>query len=160
MIKKLRKKTLLRGLGLFFLFFIPILPYVIKFRDYSISDNPKDWADFGSYIGGVYTLYVSVFAIFLTRHLNKKDAEWKKAKSAIGAIYDQMLLIDVSRIDFRNVSKFINLVHKNQLYIPSDLYTKLLELHDNYVEAKSNPSGFDKKLENKIKMRLKRLYDV
>ena len=139
---------------------IPIVVYVLRFGRYQISTDPSDWADFGSYIGGVYTIVVSVFAIYLTRHLDRKDAAWKNLQNAVGAIFVQLSKIDYTKVNLKNVSKLLQIVHENELYIPPDLYVMLLDLHDDYLEAKTCPEKFDTAKEIKIKARLKKLYDV
>ena len=53
---------------------MPLAVYVIHFYDYPISENPSDWADFGSYIGGIYSIIVAILVVYLTRDLSKKDA--------------------------------------------------------------------------------------
>lgn len=144
----------------FFLVLIaPIVVYCVHFRHYSVSDDPSDWADFGSYIGGIYTLLVTFLAIYLTRHLERKDVEWKKSKSAVGELYEQIGIIDYKNVDMRSVAKLLRLVNQYQLYIPNDVYDNLVNLHDDYVVAKDHPEIFDIKKEEQIKKRLKRLYD-
>jgi hypothetical protein len=137
----------------------PVLCYSIRFRKYPISDNPSDWADFGSYIGGIYTLLVTFLAIYLTRHLERRDIEWKKSKTAVGELYEQISRIDYKNVDMRSVSKLLRLVKQYQLYIPVDVYDNLVSLRDDYVEAKTEPEKFDIKKEQQIKSRLKKLYD-
>ena len=137
----------------------PVLCYGIHFRKHTISDNPSDWADFGSYIGGVYTLLVTFMAIYLTRHLERKDMEWKKSKNAVRELYEQVNLIDYKNVDMRSVNKLLRLVKQNQLYIPVDVYDNLVNLRDDYVVAKTAPEKFDLNKEQQIKNRLKRLYD-
>ena len=137
----------------------PILLFIYQFHNYPISDNPSDWADFGSYLGGVYTVLVTFLAIILTRHFEKKDVEWKKSKEAASELFEQISMIDYRRVNQRAVSKLLNLTVRYELYIPSELYTKLTELHDDYIEAKTNPQSFNLEKEVKIKNWLKRLYD-
>ena len=138
----------------------PLLLYFIQFRHCDISNDPSDWADFGSYIGGVYTLLVTFLAIYLTRHLEKKDVEWKKTKIAVGELYEQINNIDCRNVDLRSVNKLLRMVNRYQLYIPTDVYNNLINLRDDYVVAKTSPESFDIKKEQQIKDRLKRLYDA
>lgn len=144
----------------FLLFIAPVVIYIFKFYDHPISNDPSDWADFGSYVGGVYTLLVTIFAIYLTRHLEKKDLEWRKAKEAVGSIYEQISKIDYQNINVKLVNKLLSLTNQNELYLPIDVYNKLIELYDDYIVAKDNPEKFDVKKVIKIKRRLKRLYDL
>lgn len=137
----------------------PLLIYVIQFGGHSISDDPADWGVFGDYIGGVYTVLVTLFAIYLTRHLDKRDVERNKARSAVGQIYEQICKINYQLIDMRSVKKLLRLIQEKELYIPNDVYEKLLELYDDYVVAKDNPDSFQLEKEVKLKARLKKLYE-
>lgn len=138
----------------------PLLVYICFFGGYSISDNPADWGAFGDYIGGVYTVLVTFFAIYLTRHLEKRDAVRNKAKTAVGAIYEQIVKIDYNHVDMRKVSKLLRLTKENELYITPSLFVHLTDLHDDYFEAKHDPKKFDIQKEETIKKELKRLYDA
>ena len=122
---------------------IPLVIYIIHFRGFSISDNPSDWASFGDYIGGVYTVLVTFLAIYLTRHLENRDAERNKAKSAVGAIYEQIGKIDYRHLNLNSVKKYLRLVKENELYIPAPLFDRLTDLYDDYVVAKDNPKEFN-----------------
>ena len=149
-----------KKIGFVLLFVLPIVVYIVKFYDHPISDNPSDWADFGSYVGGVYTLLVTIFAIYITRHLEKIDLEWRKAKEAVGSIYEQISIIDYQNVNMKLVNKLLSLTNQNELYLPIDVYNKLIELYDDYIVAKEDPQKFDVKKVIKIKRRLKRLYDL
>ena len=137
----------------------PIAFYALRFRHYSISDDPNDWADFGSYLGGVYTVIVAFLAIFLTRHFERKDVEWKKTKEASGALFEQISKIDYRKVNERSVSRLLSLTDRYEIYIPTELYNKLIDLHDDYIVAKNNPQSFNIEKEQKVKYWLKRLYD-
>ncbi len=139
---------------------LPLVVYVCYFGSYPISNDPNDWASFGSYMGGVYTVLVSFLAIYLTRHLEKKDAERNKAKTAIGTIHEQIARIDYQNVNMNSVKKLLRLIKENELYIPSALYEKLTDLYDDYVEAKEEPAKFNLQKEEGIKKQLKKLYDA
>ena len=144
---------------LFVVFVLPLFIYCIHFKAYPISSNPSDWADFGSYIGGVYTVVVTILAVYLTSHLGKKDAAWKKLQEAVGAIFVQVKKIDYNKVNVKEVSKLLQLVNDNELNLPSDLYVMLINLHDDYLDAKDTPEKFDVQKEVRIKQRLKKLYE-
>ena len=135
----------------------PLLVYVIWFGGYSISKDPEDWANFGNYIGGIYTVLVTLFAIYLTRHLDKRDVERNKAKSAFGELYQQICKINYQQVDMRSVKRLLRLANEYELYIPNDVFVKLTELYDDYVVAKDNPESFQIDKEVQLKTRLKRL---
>lgn len=156
---KLLKKATWKWILASLLLLMPLLVYVIKFGGYSISDDPADWAVFGNYIGGVYTVLVTLFAIYLTRHLDNRDIERKKAKSAVGQLYEQISKIDYHQVDMRSVNRLLRLTNEYELYIPGDVFVKLTELYDDYVVAKDNPDSFQLEKEIQLKARLKKLYD-
>ena len=137
----------------------PVLLYVIQFGGLEISKDPQDWGVFGDYIGGVYTVIVTFLAIYLTRNLEKKDAERIKAKAAVGIIFDQIVKIDYKHIDMRSVNKLLRLTKENELYVPQYLFEELTELYDDYVEAKEEPNKFNLKKELNVKHSLKKLYE-
>ena len=136
----LKRVSTWKKIALVLLFIAPVAVYVITFRQYSISEDPSDWADFGSYIGGIYTVVVTIFAVYLTRHLENRDLEKMKAKEAIGSIFEQISRIDSKNVNMNMVNKLLRLINQNELYLPSYLYDRLLDLHDDYVEAKEEPN--------------------
>lgn len=138
----------------------PLVVYVIHFGKLSISDNPADWGSFGDYIGGVYAVLVTFLAVYLTRHLEKRDAERNKAKAAVGEIYQQIGKIDYQHVNMNSVNRLLRLTKEYELYIPSALFDRLADLHDDYVVAKDNPKAFNLQKEEGIKKQLKKLYDA
>lgn len=141
------------------LLILPVVLYVMQFGKYKISDNPADWGVFGDYIGGVYTVLVTFFAIYLTRSLQKRDAEKNKAKAAVSVIYEQIGKIDYHHVDMRSANKLLRLTKENELYVPQYLFDKLTELYDDYVVAKDEPHKFNKQKELNVKKQLKQLYE-
>lgn len=148
-----------RWIGGFLLLIAPIAVWLIQFGNCSISDNAEDWGFFGDYIGGVYTVIVTFFAIHLTRYLQNRDIERNKAKSAYGSLYEQICKINYQQVDLLSVKRLLRLTNEYELYIPTDVYGKLTELYDDYVVAKDNPDTFQLEKEVQLKSRLKKLYD-
>lgn len=138
----------------------PLVVYVVHFGNLSISDNPADWGSFGDYIGGIYAALVTFLAIYLTRHLEKRDAERNKAKSAVGEIYEQIGKIDYQHVNMNSANRLLRLIKEYELYIPTALFERLTDLYDDYVVAKDNPKSFNLQKEEGIKKQLKKLYDA
>jgi len=74
------RQKLLFSIAIIFLV-IPLLTYFFKFRN-PLSDNPQDWAAFGSYLGGVYSAlfgFLSVLVLVATlremRNANRHERE-------------------------------------------------------------------------------------
>ena len=55
--------------------FLPVLFYMINFRDQEISDKTSDWGNFGSYIGGWYSLITAIAAIMVTIIISRKSSK-------------------------------------------------------------------------------------
>ena len=58
--------------------FIPIVIYLIKFRKYTISEDPADWGTFGDYLGGVLNPILALIGLFITVALAYLSAKWNK----------------------------------------------------------------------------------
>lgn len=158
--KSLGKRRTWQWIVFALVLFIPVLVYMLHFRKLSISDDPSDWADFGSYIGGIYTVLVTFLAILLTRHIENKDVERNKSKNAASIIFEQMSRIDYRKVDLKSVGRYLRVVNQNEIYLPEDLYEKLVSFHDDYVEAKLAPDSFDIQKEAQLKKRLRNLYNA
>lgn len=154
------KRSSWKKMGIGFLMLVPLGAYVANFRNFAISNDPADWGAFGDYVGGIYAVLVVVFAIYLTRHLEKRDIERNKARTAVGTLYEQIAKIDYHHVDKRMVNRLLRLTKEYELYIPPYLFERLTELHDDYLEAKDSPDTFDIEKEEKVKEHLKKLYDA
>ena len=72
------------------LFLLPIIIFIIEFHSYTLSNDTANWGDFGDYIGGIYSISITLLAVFLTFYLTKKDEKRKKRIEAIIAINDKI----------------------------------------------------------------------
>lgn len=45
--------------------FVPLLIYLINFKDYEISSTPSDWSEFSTFISGTTGVLLSFFAVLL-----------------------------------------------------------------------------------------------
>lgn len=59
---------------------IPILCYIINFASYGVSGNVSDWAAFGDYIGGVYSVVLTIVLVYVSYSLNKKAKRERKTE--------------------------------------------------------------------------------
>jgi len=76
------------------LLFIPLGFYIYTFASNGISDDTEKWAQFGDYIGGTYSVLLSVLVIYIARKLTKKDEKANKEKNAVDLIFQQILKIE------------------------------------------------------------------
>lgn len=67
------KNTVQYIIGLI-LIIIPILVFIIRFQEYSISDNPKDWIEFGGFYYGMLGLIITGFIAFTVNKINIKNS--------------------------------------------------------------------------------------
>lgn len=142
------------------LLLLPAGVYVLKFHDFTLSDDPADWGVFGDYFGGVYSIIVTILAVYLANELSKRKDSQKRTKDAIEDIYDQILTIEKGNVvDLRRVNKLYRLISDNKFYLPQDMVASLKELADNFLENKDDKDSVDKNLLSDTKSQLKRIYD-
>jgi hypothetical protein len=68
------KKNLPYLIGLIVII-LPLLVFIIRFRFYSFSDNPKDWIDFGGFYFGMIGLVLTGFIAYLVNKINIKNSK-------------------------------------------------------------------------------------
>ena len=133
----------------------PLAFYIWRFHSYSLSDNPTDWAVFGDFVGGVYSVIIAVLVVYLARNLERKDEEKRIKKESIRAVYEQITFIQRDQQPNQNkVTKLFRLIEDCKLFIDDDFYERLKGLA-NHLGAK----GRDRQLEKEIKDELKAEYE-
>ncbi len=139
------------------LFLLPIIIFIIEFHSYTLSNDTANWGDFGDYIGGIYSISITLLAVFLTFYLTKKDEKRKKRIEAIIAINDKIdkcyrAMNDTTRLKY--VANLIKEVEHDHLFIPEALYKELGKLIDDYSEGNPIPESYQR-----VMMLLKQSYD-
>lgn len=135
-------KIELKKIGVAFLalliLLVPVIIYVSSFHDFDISKDNQDWANFGSYIGGTYTLFaslVSVATLFfvLYQYYSQKEQQERLSLAQLEIInfqkyqahYQQFLqLIDSVEKDDRYC---VSIINKSALYkdlFPENSFTQ------------------------------------
>ena len=108
------------------LLFIPLIFYIYTFASNGISDDTEKWAQFGDYIGGTYSVLLSVLMIYIARKLTKKDEKVNKEKNAVDLIFQQILKIERC-MDFHQktqaVNKLMRMIDTHQLHISDEIRT-------------------------------------
>ena len=138
----------------------PLALYVFTFRDFEISKNPADWSDFGSYVGGVYSVLLTVFVVYLSRQLYKRDEIQSKRKKAVEEIYLQIAKIKIKKINVQHVNKIYSTALVNKLYITDETYNKVVKLADHYLEVAGDLCPLNTVLDTTVKNHLKSIYDA
>ena len=142
-------------------FIIPIGIYWLKFRTAGMSNDPENWAEFGDFVGGVYSVLVTILAIYLARNLTLKDEAVSKRRDAIDDIFQQIAKIeqcaDVNSKTYA-VNKLIRLVHIHELQLSDSICYDIERLADYYLERIEGNVAEDIVLVSCTKDKLKKAY--
>lgn len=133
-------RKILGWIILLIVFLIPLTVYFYQFH--YLSDDPNDWGAFGAYVSGVYSVFVAIFVIMLTRSLEKKDQIQKDKQATAKALYKQ--IVEVKETMKQNsIDKLVKDINASELYLSEKLIKKLRALYDSFVESKANSAGAD-----------------
>ncbi len=138
----------------------PLVLYIWWFRNSSISADPNDWASFGSYVGGVYSVIVALLVVYIARDLTKKDEITAKRRKAVEALHQQIIKIASEKVDERSVHRIYNLLDENKLYLTDSLYDEVKKLADYFLEVKGGISNIDSTFEGRVKEHLREIYNA
>lgn len=142
-------------------FIIPIGLYWLQFRCAGISQDPENWAQFGDYIGGVYSVLVTILAIYLARNLTLKDEVASKRRDAIDDIFQQIAKIEQCKdanSKTNAVNKLLKLVHIHELHLSDSICNDIVRLADYYIGRIAGTVVEDIVLENCTKDKLRKVY--
>lgn len=140
----------------------PIVCYYLKFRDYSISNNPSDWGVFGDYLGGiyggVYSVVVTILAFYLGRALAKKDSRKEMQRQAAETLIRQIKTIENNNYNLHSIKKLKKDINLNEIYI-SDMLDDLIALSDQFQMQKDGTGFVDVEMKDNLMSQLKDLYE-
>nr|DAP58751.1 MAG TPA: hypothetical protein [Caudoviricetes sp.] len=138
---------------------IPIVVYLLNFMGHAISNNPENWAFFGDYIGGVYSVVLTCVLTFLMYQLNKKDEYNRERLCIIKDLYSNIRKFEnTNPLRIAEVNSFTNKIIDNELILPSNIFEKLIEFSD-YYKGIANNNNRDVQKESEIKKLLKEYYN-
>lgn len=140
---------------------IPLLLYICNFGMNGISDNLEDWANFGDYIGGVYSIVVTFLVLFLARNLERKDKRREKRQEAIDEIYSQFTKMQncPSHKLAQSVNKFFRKIEQYRLCLTDDQFCKMQGFGNYFLNVASQTSSKDPYIEEEMKVYLLSLYN-
>lgn len=139
-------------------FISPVLFYYLAFHDYPISRNPEDWASFGGYIGGIYSVFVTILVIFLSRLLEKSDDKQKNKALIAKELFEQINKIYHSNNQL-SINKFVKDIERGELFLPDGLIRMLKNLLDSFQSAHDSNGTVDMELKKNVLQRLKDVYN-
>lgn len=140
----------------------PLAAYYYQFGKADISDDPEDWANFGDYIGGVYSVLMTIVAVYLTRKLERKDAMSYRRKQALGDIYQQFVRMQDSTSHqlAKNATRFLAMVEMQRLNLTESQIQRCQMLGDYFICVASNSRDRDINYEDEMKEALFNAYNI
>lgn len=141
---------------------LPIIVFVWNFYSHSFSDDISKWGAFGDYIGGVYSVYISIGLYLLSRKLGRTDERRNKQRFHIEKLYGIIRSIGFAGTkDDKLLGDFVNEIAFAELYLSDELIKRVIDLQDNFAEATDNISLLNIELESEVlsmlKLELKRI---
>ena len=129
----------------FLMLFLPILLYMMNFRDQEISDKTSDWGDFGSYIGGWYSLITAIAAIMVTIIISRRSSKEsriihcvEKITLSYERIRDWNLIIEENG-DLDTCSKYRKLIKTECIVMI--YYVKTFPIENKYLASYSRATN-------------------
>lgn len=141
------------------LLFLPIGLYLCKFSGNDFSDNPADWGTFGDYIGGVYSVVLTVALVYVTYILNKKNEQNKEKLHAVKDIYTIISSIESDNINIDDINILVKKIVANKLHLRESIYNKLIAMTDYYKQVALDKSLIDLEKEATLKNMIKDYYN-
>ncbi len=130
---------------------IPILVYTIRFSNYELSKDPSDWGTFGDYIGGVYSVLLSIIAIYVTYMISEREDKSKEKRKVLTELYKTITSIKSEEVDLQKVNKIVSLADNNQLLLPKMIYADIIRYSDYLKEIYGKPTKISLQIEKRIK---------
>ena len=130
---------------------IPIIVYIFRFHSGGFSNNPADWGTFGDYIGGVYSVILSIIAIYVTYIIREREDKTKEKRKVLTELYKTIISIKSEKVDLTKVNKIVSLTDKNQILLPKIVYADLIRYSDYLKEIYGKPAKIDMIVEKRIK---------
>ncbi|MBR3626775.1 MAG: hypothetical protein IKN48_10665 [Bacteroidaceae bacterium] len=138
----------------------PILVYILFFKDLSISHDPNDWGIFGDYIGGVYSVILTIVLVYITRFLNKKDEKKSRKDDAIYKIYTRITALEKGGYKkIQDIDNLLIFIESNKLILREDIYLSLIDITDYFKSISDKSPQEDYTKVSRLKNKLKQYYE-
>lgn len=130
---------------------IPIIIYMIRFSGHEFSKDPSDWGTFGDYVGGVYSVLLSIIAIYVTYMISGREDKSREKRKILTELYKTIISIKSEEVDLNKVNKIVSLADSNQLLLPKVVYADIIRYSDYLKEIYGKPAKIDLHTEKRIK---------
>lgn len=141
---------------------IPLLVYCCQFggTDSHLSDDPEDWAFFGDYIGGVYSVILTCLLTYLTYFLQKRGVVSKSRREVILNLFVKYTtLVSAKNLRIEQVNNFTQLIVNSEIIFYNEKeYRDMLDISDYFVVVMGGGTR-DYSLENEYRIRLIKMYN-
>ena len=130
---------------------LPIIIFIYHFESHSFSKDISKWGAFGDYIGGIYSVYISIGLFLLSRKLGKTDERRNKQRLHIEKLYGMIRSINNNgTLNVSMFADFVNEIASAEFYLSNNIIKRIIELQDNYAEASENPEVLNMELETEV----------
>lgn len=153
-IKKYKLALLIIATAIF-----PIFAYWLQFHKYGISHDTSDWGTFGDYIGGVYSVVLTIVLAYITYIINKRDLHQKEKREIIKSIYKQVSNLQSDQIDINKVNELTSYIIGNELVLSPTIFYRLIRITDYYKVVANDSSQINISHEQNIMELLKSYYN-
>jgi hypothetical protein len=130
---------------------IPVIAYIIRFYSYGFSKDPTDWGTFGDYIGGVYSVILSIIAIYVTYMISEREDKAKEKRKILTELYKVIISIRSEEVDLQKVNKIVSTADANQLILPKVIYAEVIRYSDYLKEIYGKPANINLQTEKRMK---------
>lgn len=124
---------------------------MIRFSNYNFSKDPADWGTFGDYIGGVYSVILSIIAIYVTYMISEREDKSKEKRKILTELYKTIISIRSEEVDLQKVNRIVSLAESNQILLPKVIYADVIRYSDYLKEIYGKPAKINLHTEKRIK---------
>lgn len=141
---------------LFIVFLFPAGAYFWKFGGNGLGDT-EQWALFGDYIGGVYSVLMALVVIFISQKIEINKSRNEKKRKLAEDIFNQIATIK-QRYNANSINKLIRLANQSKLYFTPYDSSMIEELGNHFLRVNNNDEELNEELVTRVEKRMKGVY--
>ncbi len=152
-------KIVLKMIFILFILLFPVILYINKFHG-PLSNDSSDWANFGSYIGGVYSVVLTIVLVYVTHLLNARSEKDSKRREVINKIYEKIEGITADDVyDINKVNELVMKINTARIHINDVYFDELIRFTDYLKNVIHDPSKKNEITVENIKRKLMYYYN-